>query len=73
MNKKLFLMHISQEFNGKSRVEYEMSNKQWIINEIFSEKAKKNFSTFIRIGKLIFVCNSMAKKHFPCQMSESIP
>ena len=34
-------MHISKEWNGKSRVEYEMFKKQWLINGIFSKKAKK--------------------------------
>jgi len=34
-------MLTSKECNGKSRVEYEMSNKQWVINEIFCEKAKR--------------------------------
>ena len=33
-------MHISKECNEKFRAEYEMSNKQWEINEIISEKAK---------------------------------
>jgi len=36
-------MHISKESNG---VEYEMSNKQWVINEIFCEEAKKVINFF---------------------------
>jgi len=43
-------MHISKECNGKSRVENEMFNKKWVINEIFSEKAKKVIN-FFRVGK----------------------
>jgi len=49
-------MHISKESNG---VEYEMSNKQWVINEIFSEKEKKS-STFFRVGKWNFFRKSMS-------------
>ena len=46
-NKKLFkLIIISKECNEKSRVEYEMCNKQWVINEIFWEKAKKDHQLF---------------------------
>jgi len=36
-------MHISKESNG---VKYKMSNKQWVINEIFSEKAKEGHQLF---------------------------
>jgi len=49
-------MHISKESSG---VEYEMSNKQRVINEIFSEKAKKSW-TFFRVGKLTFFQKSMS-------------
>ena len=38
--RNLCLMHISKESND------EMSNKQWVINEIFSEKAKKVINFF---------------------------
>src|SRR6218665_1541330 len=31
-----------ERINGKFTVEYQMLNKEWVINEIFSEKAKKD-------------------------------
>jgi len=43
---KFILAHIIKECNGKPTVEYEMFNKQWVINEIFSEKAKKVINVF---------------------------
>jgi len=46
---------ISKEYNGKSRVEYEMFKKQWLINGIFSEKAKKEKrSTFLELESEFF-------------------
>ena len=36
----------SKECNGKSRVEYEMSTKQWVINEIFVKKKQKGHQLF---------------------------
>ena len=42
-------------WNGKFTVEYEMLNKDRVINEIFSEKAKKRSSTFLESceGKIL--------------------
>ena len=45
-------MYISKECNGKSRVEYEMFKQQWLINEIFNEKAKK--VNFLELGSDFF-------------------
>jgi len=65
-------MQISKECNGKSRVEYEMFNKQWVINEIFNEKAKKS-STFLELrseilfAKCLNQSNSAYKE--PCVLS----
>ena len=39
-------MHYGKECNGKSRVEYEMFKKQWLINGIFSENKKMFESEF---------------------------
>ena len=57
-------MHISKECNGKSRVEYEMSNKQWVINEIFNEKAKKS-PTFFELRSDFFGIRCLKKLSAP--------
>ena len=43
-------MHIIKESNG---VEYEISNKQWVIIETFSENAKKGLQLFVDLGSEI--------------------
>ena len=43
---KHFLMNISKECNGKTRVKYELFKKQWLITGIFIEKAKKVINVF---------------------------
>ena len=54
IKKRLFLLYISKECNGKSGVEYEMFNKQWVINEIFIEKAKRSSTFLLELGSDIF-------------------
>jgi len=55
-------MQISKECNRKSGVEYEMFNKQWVINKIFSEKVKEGHQLFLRGGKWNFLEYSVPKK-----------
>ena len=52
VTKKLFT-YVSNGGNGK--LMYEMLNKECVINEIFSEKGKKDHQLFGGLGSKIFV------------------
>jgi len=54
-------MYISKECNGKCRVQYEMFKKEWVINKIFSEKAKKGHQLFWELWSQIFPKSDVRK------------